>query len=387
MGTTTNIAWTDKTYNPWIGCGFVTEAECGDCYAKRWAHRHRLNVWGPLYQSERHLTKTGRDPYIWNAQAKAEGRRFKVFCASLADVFEPHPQVAEARQRLWETIEATPYLDWQLLTKRPKFIRQLVPQSWLRDWPTHVWVGTSVGTQAAAHKRIPYLLDLPAPIKFLSCEPLVEQITLAPWLTTGLLTWVICGGYSGSQNRPMDLAWARALQDESVASGVKFFMKQLGTVYAKAHDLGNWKGEDPTEFPADLQVQEVPQTPDQRPLHPATFELLVTEYFCRVMDQPTNTEYSQIHNTLKHYAPDIHTVIKVVHDLSRELLASMQKYPHEAHIFGNKLAYLAEFLERVREVSAYLHNRPGATQHDGSGNFLLSGPRGVVMDGMMEARR
>jgi protein gp37 len=258
MGTTTNIAWTDKTLNPWIGCQVVTEAECGDCYAKRWAHRHGLQVWGPLTDSLRHLTKTGRDPVAWNAQAKAEGRRFKVFCASLADVFEPHPQVVEARKRLWETIEATPYLDWQLLTKRPKFIKRLVPEGWLQHWPDQVWIGTSVGTQQAAEKRIPYLLEVPARIRFLSCEPLVEQVTLAPWLSTGGIAWAICGGYSGSEYRPMELAWARALREECRAYGVAFFMKQLGTVYARRHGLKHWKGEDVAEFPADLQVQAFP---------------------------------------------------------------------------------------------------------------------------------
>ena len=258
MGTTTTIAWIDKTYNPWIGCGIVTEAECGDCYAKRWAKRHGLQVWGPLTGSARHLTKTGRDPYVWNAQAQAEGKRFKVFCASLADIFEPHPQVAEARLRLWETIEATPYLDWQLLTKRPKFIRRLVPQSWLQQWPDHVWLGTSVGIQQAAEKRISYLLEVPARLRFLSCEPLVEQVTLTDFLATGGISWLICGGYSGSEDRPMELAWARDLRDECAAYGVAFFMKQLGTVYAREHGLRHWKGENVREFPADLQVQVFP---------------------------------------------------------------------------------------------------------------------------------
>jgi protein gp37 len=258
MGTTTTIAWTDKTYNPWIGCQEVTEAECGDCYAKRWAQRHRLGVWGPLYQSPRHLTKTSHDPLVWNRQAEAQGRRYKVFCASLADVFEPHPDVAEARLRLWDTIEQTPHLDWQLLTKRPKFIQRLVPASWHQHWPAHVWLGTSVGTQAAAVKRIPYLLELPAPVLFLSCEPLVEQVTLSPWLEAGALNWIICGGYSGREHWPMELAWARALKDECETHHVAFFMKQLGTVYAKAHGLANGKGENVEEFPADLQVQAFP---------------------------------------------------------------------------------------------------------------------------------
>lgn len=258
MGITTTIGWTDKTLNPWIGCQIVTEEECGDCYAKRYAHRHRLDVWGPLYQSERQVTKTSHDPFAWNCQAQAEGRRFKVFCASLADVFEPHPAVVEARMRLWETIESTPNLDWQLLTKRPKFIKRLVPASWLQSWPKHVWIGASVGTQLAATKRLPYLLDLPAPVLFLSCEPLVERVTLLPWLAAKRLNWVICGGYSGSQDRPMDLAWARSLRDECESYNVAFFMKQLGTVYAKQHGLRDWKGEDLSEFPWDLQRRAFP---------------------------------------------------------------------------------------------------------------------------------
>ncbi len=258
MGTTTTIGWTDKTYNPWIGCQVVTEEECGDCYALRWAKRHGLDVWGPLHASARHLTKTGHDPFAWNQEAEAQGIRYKVFCASLADVFEPHPQVAEARARLWDTIEQTPSLDWQLLTKRPKFITRLVPASWLHDWPAHVWIGTSVGMQKAAEQRIPYLLDVPAPVRFLSCEPLVEPVTLAPWLIGRKVAWVICGGYSGSEHRPMDLAWARFLQKECARFGVAFFLKQLGSVYAREHGLGNWKGEQIDEFPEDLRMRLFP---------------------------------------------------------------------------------------------------------------------------------
>lgn len=262
MGINTTIAWTDHTYNPWIGCQVVTEEECGDCYAKRWAHRHRLEVWGPLFQTSRQITKTGHDPRKWNMQAEQEGKRFKVFCASLADVFEPHPDVVEARYRLWDLIEQTPHLDWQLLTKRPKFISQLVPSSWLQHWPTNVWIGTSVGTQEAAKKRIDYVINLPAPIIFLSCEPLVELVTLRPWLEQRKIQWVICGGYSGAQQRPMDIAWARALRDECQESEVAFFMKQLGTVYAKEHRLHSWKGEDIEEFPLDLHIREFPVSSD-----------------------------------------------------------------------------------------------------------------------------
>src|SRR5712691_5853596 len=157
MGEITTIGWTDKTHNEWIGCQKVTEEECGDCYAWRWAIRHGMQVWGSLYDSDRHLTKTHDNPRRWNREAQTQGIRYKVFCASLSDVFEPHPQVAEARTRLWTLIEETAFLDWQLLTKRPKFIRPLVPQSWLQTWPPNISIGTSVATQSAAEKRIPYV--------------------------------------------------------------------------------------------------------------------------------------------------------------------------------------------------------------------------------------
>lgn len=238
MGKETSIAWTDKTYNPWIGCQHVTEEECGDCFAHRWAKRHRLDVWGPLNSSSRRITKTFRDPILWNKEAEREGRRYKVFCASLADVFEPHPDVVEARARLWDIVEQTPHLDWQLLTKRPKFIRRLVPHNWLQHWPYHVWIGTSVGIQR--------VVDL------------VERVTLVPWLVSGNISWIICGGYSGFRDWPMDDEWARALKAECDEWGVSFFMKQMGTGYAKQHGLRHWKGEDPAEFPEDLRVQTFP---------------------------------------------------------------------------------------------------------------------------------
>lgn len=258
MGETTNIGWTDKTHNEWIGCEKVTEEECGDCYAWRWAVRHHMDVWGGLYNSDRHLTKTHDNPRRWNREAKALGRRYKVFCASLSDVFEPHPQVAEARTRLWTLIEETPYLDWQILTKRPKFIKNLVPQTWLQNWPSHVWIGTSAGIQHAANQRIPYLLELNAPVIFLSCEPLVEEITLTPFLAQQKINWVICGGYSGSQHRPMQLVWARKLLAECRTYNVAFFMKQLGSNYARENGLRHPRGEDMAEFPDGLQIQEFP---------------------------------------------------------------------------------------------------------------------------------
>ena len=122
-----------------------------------------------------------------------------------------------------------------------------------------MWIGTSVGTQSAAEKRIPYVLDLPAPVIFLSCEPLVENLILDTWLKQKKINWLICGGYSGTQDRPMELSWARSLRDECQTYDIAFFMKQLGSVYARHHHLHNSKGEDVSEFPTDLQIQEFPR--------------------------------------------------------------------------------------------------------------------------------
>ncbi len=103
------------------------------------------------------------------------------------------------------------------------------------------------------------MIDLPAPVIFLSCEPLVGPVMLSPWLAKGTINWVICGGYSGSQDWPMDLlAWARHLRDQCRDYEIAFFMKQLGTVYAKEHRLTDWKGGKIEEFPEDLRMREFP---------------------------------------------------------------------------------------------------------------------------------
>ncbi len=102
------------------------------------------------------------------------------------------------------------------------------------------------------------MIDLPAPVIFLSCEPLVGPVMLSPWLAKGTINWVICGGYSGSQDWPMDLAWARQLRDQCRDYDIAFFMKQLGTVYAKEHRLTDWKGGKIEEFPEDLRMREFP---------------------------------------------------------------------------------------------------------------------------------
>jgi protein gp37 len=148
----------------------------------------------------------------------------------MADVFERRQELDPWRQRLWKLIADTPHLDWLLLTKRPQNVIKMVPRAWLENWPPNVWVGTTVEDQRYAKKRLQYLLRIPAAVRFVSCEPLLGPINLAPHLGhgEGMVNWVIAGGESGAGCRPSDPEWFRDLRDQCVAAGVPFFFKQWG---------------------------------------------------------------------------------------------------------------------------------------------------------------
>jgi protein gp37 len=185
-------------------------------------------IWGPAATttrktfSERHW----HDPFKWDDAARAAGVRRRVFCASMADVFEDNPLVADARQRLWDVIRITPNLDWLLLTKRPENIWRMLPPGYWHN----VWLGTSAETQQYADLRLPLLARLRdrVPVLFVSVEPQLERVSLVPWLRSGFLDWVIVGGESGPRHRPFDVDWARQLRDECAAAHVAFHYKQFG---------------------------------------------------------------------------------------------------------------------------------------------------------------
>jgi protein gp37 len=227
MGVSTAIAWTDHSFNPWWGCVNVSPG-CDNCYAETFAKRTGHGVWGKdsprRFFGDKH----------WNEPLKWEGR---VFCASMADVFEMNHKLDAERERLWKLIEATPNLTWQLLTKRPENVNRLAPDSWIYgDWPENVWLGTTVEDQVRANIRVPRLLATPAKVRFLSCEPLLGEVHLPKWLyggphgdeRTNAIQWVICGGESGNGYRPLELAHARILKRECEWAGVPFFFKQVG---------------------------------------------------------------------------------------------------------------------------------------------------------------
>lgn len=225
MARDSRIEWTDHTFNPWWGCTKVSPA-CDHCYAEKWARRVGLDIWS-AGKPRRFLSDAyWRQPHLWNAQAQRSGRRARVFCASMADVFEWKKGLSSWRKRLWTVIDETPSLDWLLLTKRPHLVRRLTP--WDDDWPDNVWLGTTAENQRWVDKRLPYLSDVPARTRFLSCEPLLDEIRLDDWLRGNVVHWVIAGGESGPKARPSDPLWFYALRDQCVTHAVPFHFKQWG---------------------------------------------------------------------------------------------------------------------------------------------------------------
>lgn len=265
MGEMSSIEWTHHSFNPWWGCEKVSAA-CRSCYAEAWAKRTGHAVWGK--ESPRRFFGNAHwdEPVKWNRKAEQEGLRKRVFCSSMADLFEDRRDLDDHRRRLWALIVATPWLDWLLLTKRPQNIRSMLP------WPTvsmlkpglhvqpNVWLGTTVENQEEARRRIPLLLENHAVVHFLSMEPLLERVDL-PYEVWRELDWIIVGGESGARPRELHQGWIERLVQDASATGVACFVKQLGGNY---HDesglvkLKNRKGGDIEEFPRRLQVREFP---------------------------------------------------------------------------------------------------------------------------------
>lgn len=282
MGAETGIAWTDSTFNPWIGCTKVSDG-CKHCYAEAQDHRWGHDRWGPGKLRTVTSPRNWLQPLAWNAAAKKSGVRHRVFCSSLADVFDLEAPDG-AREWLWELIASTPMLDWQLLTKRPENIMVMIPQQWRTTEPENVWYGTTVENQEQAEKRIPELLRVPAAVRFLSCEPLLGPVVLGDHMlyTPGChgrrIDWLIVGGESGPCARTFCIEWARSLLAECKAAEVPCFMKQMGAnpswngiglsplALVEDNGLGRFRvrledshGGNEAEWPLDMRVQEFPR--------------------------------------------------------------------------------------------------------------------------------
>lgn len=356
MGANSLIQWTDATFSPWRGCEKVSEG-CKACYAEVLVtKRQGLPVWGASAERKIAAESTWRNLAKWNKEAAALpdkclqcGNRllasafasnicpvlddlgqacggkilrnapFSVF-PSLCDVFEDYrgpskALVDSARLRYFRECEQTPHLRHLLLTKRPENVRAMVhPMGWTKnsgkEWPRNVWIGCTIENQKRAEERILWLLDIPAPIRFVSYEPAMGPIDWTriqvvaqnspngpgAWLNaltghvSGLddvlprhIDWLIVAVRAGANARPFDLVWARNTLEQCRAAGISGFMKQAGSrPYSsdKARDYPGrkvwmWvakdsleqklllnfkdkKGGNPEEWPEDLRVRQVP---------------------------------------------------------------------------------------------------------------------------------
>lgn len=237
MVANTKIEWAHHTFNPWTGCTKISPA-CDHCYAEGWAKRTGGPVWGAGQERRRTSSANWRQPLRWNAEAERLGVRHRVFCASLADVFDNSVD-REWRDDLATLILSTPHLDWLLLTKRIGNAGAMLGEMFLDGPPDNVWLGATIACQDEADRDIPKLLATPAAKRFLSMEPLLGPVSFEGVLanprdmrdgTNALeaLDWVIVGGESGPGARPMHPHWVRELRDQCQAVGVPFLFKQWG---------------------------------------------------------------------------------------------------------------------------------------------------------------
>lgn len=203
-----------------------------NCYAETGSARYGHTVWGPTAPRRTFGEAHWKEPLKWNRQAQQEKKRSRVFCSSMCDIFEDHKTIERERAKLWPLIRETPWLDWQLLTKRIERVKDNLPADWGTEGYPNVWMGTSVENQHWADIRIPILLQIPAVVRFISYEPALGPVGLARYFPrtgnkpTPGIDWVICGGESGPGFRPMDVEWARSVRDQCKAAGVAYFFKQ-----------------------------------------------------------------------------------------------------------------------------------------------------------------
>ncbi len=321
MGESTKISWCDATFNPWVGCQKIA-AGCQNCYAERETRPRVLRAggietWGP--KGHRVVTSDAywRQPRKWNREAEKAGVRRRVFCGSMCDVFEERPELLNWRCELIALIRRTPWLDWLLLTKRPENADRLWEQAAtdygdlsLIHWPENVWLGTSASTQAELDEAVMHLRRVPAAVRFLSLEPLLEELNFRRCNAHSIrcagyrgastpndlatcdcnlprINWVIVGGESGPHARLCESGWIRSIVHQSQAVSVPCFVKQWGscpiirgsalladrstrslTLISEGSEPGvndlyrvqlrDPKGGDINEFPEDLKVREIP---------------------------------------------------------------------------------------------------------------------------------
>lgn len=238
-GSVSKIEWTDTTWNPVTGCNKVSTG-CKHCYAETMAKR--LQAMGnPRYVNGFRVTLHHdkiHEPRRWRKPRR-------VFVNSMSDLF--HTEVPEwFVTKCFRVMLACPQHTFQVLTKRVDWMASV-----LRSWnlPPNIWLGVSIENQEQAYLRVPRLREVhAAKTRFLSCEPLIGPISSLP---LDDVHWVIVGGESGPEHRPMNPDWARGIRDQCKTAGVPFFMKQMG---GHPNKRGNLE-----DIPEDLRIREWPR--------------------------------------------------------------------------------------------------------------------------------
>lgn len=326
MAGTTKIEWSEAVWNPIRGCSMVSSG-CERCYAMRQARR--MDHPGGAYEGLTKMTPSGPKwtgdvrtvPHLLDQPLRWTRPR-RIFVNSMSDLF--HPDVPEEFiDQVFAVMALAPHHVFQVLTKRPGRMREYLLDRGddlgarlcqvtyeitgmdpgpAPEWPLpNVWLGTSVENQATADERIPYLLETPAAVRWLSCEPLLGPVDLGYRGAGALLIdgagkkmvpqawaphqvdWVVVGGESGPGARPCNVAWIGSLVDQCRGAGVPVFVKQLGADPCIYHEpatengfpieapfrehlrldgaIRHSKGGDPSEWPEDLRVREYPMEP------------------------------------------------------------------------------------------------------------------------------
>lgn len=240
------------TFNSHWGC-VEQSAECDNCYARQLSRQWGFDIWGKDKPRRLFGDKHFQQLYSYNAEAKKVGANLKVFCNSMSDLFENHPDVKEAREKLFSIIDDTQNLNYLLLTKLPGWINRMKPDR----FQPNVWYGTTVGIEDSKW-RIKRLKKVIAAVRFLSIEPLLGPL---PNLDLQGIDWVIIGGESGHKCREMKIEWVEDIINQCEKANVPVFVKQLGTKLSKELKLKHYMGGDMDEWPDSLSHFKIRQFP------------------------------------------------------------------------------------------------------------------------------
>lgn len=269
MGEKTEILWTDHTFSGWWGCQKITP-ECANCYAKTWAERMgytkelKGSLWGPGSTRRSFGDAHWAEPLAWNRKAQKAGARRRVFCGSMMDIFEDYPGLEPWREKIYQLVDDTPWLIWMFLTKRIENAYKMLPDRWMIPYgPRHhnVWMGITAGTQKTFNESWPVLESASHVYGFseifISAEPLLEKVDFSEAFNEEDIgdedarrnlrpvDWIIAGGESGKNARPVHPDWVRSIRDQCVENGAAFMFKQWGEWFPRGQ-----KAEKPFVYPA-----------------------------------------------------------------------------------------------------------------------------------------